>query len=657
MKRDYYWSIVYFVLSCASLYSQDSLKIGELYNGKIEKYCILSDGTIVLCWNQYCEDSLQPRYDMHAMLFSSDLKILKSAFPLLPDSPKYRVIADIQSMPGTFLVTWRKFSEDAYGIETQAHLFSNNGSPIGYTMTLDIETRSPIPQSLALDNNNFIVAWTEEENNKCYLSFQLFGENQTKISPEFKIQVNLWYKVRIRGIPYKLLKLSQNRYIAFWASTHDHPDYLARINFQLFSDNGGLLKSSYAAVKTMYPPFPTYFAITSTDKEFRVWWMELDGLYYKTYNSDGISIHHARKITSEFAERFKVLAVKPDRFLLLFDKNGENFEKDIIVQLYSRADELLAEKRIFSNDALTVWNANAIQVQDSTIVISWRKRFNDKNGYSSGEYIQLFNQDLDYFGDEFTIFPSHFQNTFLRSIITLPKNRFLVSYRYDLNDGYRIFNCFPHNHKLHPFNLIYPTTDNTIDSLSCTFQWQPTQKGLINLPWELRYDVMFDTSVDFKNAKVNTVNADTFLEYHSLVPGQTYFWKVLAKNISGDSLWSSDTNAFFVSHTATSVEKKKTSPQIFLTISNYPNPFNPTTTISFALPKEGFVTLKIYDITGRLVRVLVQEHKLAGQHSILWDGLDDAGQKVAAGVYLYRIEFVDAAGEKMVLSRKMSLLK
>jgi Ca-activated chloride channel homolog len=116
--------------------------------------------------------------------------------------------------------------------------------------------------------------------------------------------------------------------------------------------------------------------------------------------------------------------------------------------------------------------------------------------------------------------------------------------------------------------------------------------------------------------------------------------------------------AFYSDPNETGVEDKIiAAPKDFVLHQNYPNPFNPATTISFDLPNEGQVTLKIYDVTGRLVRVLVQEHKLAGTHSILWDGLDDAGQKVAAGIYLYRVEFVDAAGEKLVVTRKMSLVK
>ena len=104
-------------------------------------------------------------------------------------------------------------------------------------------------------------------------------------------------------------------------------------------------------------------------------------------------------------------------------------------------------------------------------------------------------------------------------------------------------------------------------------------------------------------------------------------------------------------------DKEDVLPTEFVLHQNYPNPFNPITTIQFEIPQDGFVTLNIYDLTGRRVRTLVQSQHLAGVHSIQWNGTDDAGHKVAAGIYLYQIEFTDALGDKMVLTKKMSLVK
>ncbi|MBN1464701.1 VWA domain-containing protein, partial [candidate division KSB1 bacterium] len=104
-------------------------------------------------------------------------------------------------------------------------------------------------------------------------------------------------------------------------------------------------------------------------------------------------------------------------------------------------------------------------------------------------------------------------------------------------------------------------------------------------------------------------------------------------------------------------EKKEILPKEFVLQQNYPNPFNPTTTIQFAIPEPGWIEIKIYDLRGVLVRNLLNEHKNAGIHSIHWDATDDAGLGVATGVYLYQIEFTNVHGERMVLTKKMSLVK
>jgi hypothetical protein len=72
---------------------------------------------------------------------------------------------------------------------------------------------------------------------------------------------------------------------------------------------------------------------------------------------------------------------------------------------------------------------------------------------------------------------------------------------------------------------------------------------------------------------------------------------------------------------------------------NHPNPFNPRTTISFRLDSAASrASLRVYDVSGRLVRTLVDGALAAGDHEVLWRGRDDGGREVASGVYLYRLE-------------------
>jgi hypothetical protein len=86
--------------------------------------------------------------------------------------------------------------------------------------------------------------------------------------------------------------------------------------------------------------------------------------------------------------------------------------------------------------------------------------------------------------------------------------------------------------------------------------------------------------------------------------------------------------------------------------NNYPNPFNPLTTISYDLPEDGFVNVSIYNVMGIHVKDLVNSQQNAGFKSIQWDATNNRGQPVSAGVYLYQIQ----AGD-FVQTKKMVLIK
>jgi hypothetical protein len=91
--------------------------------------------------------------------------------------------------------------------------------------------------------------------------------------------------------------------------------------------------------------------------------------------------------------------------------------------------------------------------------------------------------------------------------------------------------------------------------------------------------------------------------------------------------------------------------------ANYPNPFNPSTQITYTLPQPSRVTLRVYDVAGRRVATLHDRAQPAGTHGATWDGRDQAGQSVASGTYLYRLEVVDPGGQRHTQTRAMVLLK
>jgi len=88
-------------------------------------------------------------------------------------------------------------------------------------------------------------------------------------------------------------------------------------------------------------------------------------------------------------------------------------------------------------------------------------------------------------------------------------------------------------------------------------------------------------------------------------------------------------------------------PYSFTLYSNYPNPFNPTTTLSFSIPKNGNTKLKVYNLGGSKVATLLNDYKSAGSHNIIFDGTN-----LASGIYIYTLEF-----SNKTISKKMLLLK
>jgi hypothetical protein len=78
-------------------------------------------------------------------------------------------------------------------------------------------------------------------------------------------------------------------------------------------------------------------------------------------------------------------------------------------------------------------------------------------------------------------------------------------------------------------------------------------------------------------------------------------------------------------------------PKEFALAHNYPNPFNPTTSIPYALPVSARVSMRVYDVTGRLIQTLVNGDQTAGYHRVVWDGTDNAGRPVASGIYLFEL--------------------
>ncbi len=110
------------------------------------------------------------------------------------------------------------------------------------------------------------------------------------------------------------------------------------------------------------------------------------------------------------------------------------------------------------------------------------------------------------------------------------------------------------------------------------------------------------------------------------------------------------------SNILTSADENNVSQVCFNLICNYPNPFNPTTTIQFSLKEDSDVRLKVYNIKGAVVRTLIDDKMKAAYHEVVWDGKDNSGKQVGSGLYFYKIVSEGNSG-RYTSTKKMILLK
>ena len=144
----------------------------------------------------------------------------------------------------------------------------------------------------------------------------------------------------------------------------------------------------------------------------------------------------------------------------------------------------------------------------------------------------------------------------------------------------------------------------------------------------------------FGNIDIGEYSAPTFADINS---------DGLADLIVGDDYGGLH---YFQRNKDTGIEHKELQPQSFRLFQNYPNPFNPATRITYNLPRATRVTLKIYNIQGQEIKMLVNEFQRAGVKSVVWDGLDSQGNQVASGIYLYRLEAGEfSVSQKMILAQ------
>jgi endo-1,4-beta-xylanase len=160
------------------------------------------------------------------------------------------------------------------------------------------------------------------------------------------------------------------------------------------------------------------------------------------------------------------------------------------------------------------------------------------------------------------------------------------------------------------------------------------------------YRTQVSTTSGFSTIVSDTTVSDTTFQLEPLAANTRYYWRVAAANDSGMSSYSNGV-AFVTGDQIVGVEPMNETPAAFALQQNFPNPFNPSTRITYDLPGSMHVKLSVYDVLGREVATLVNEQQSAGHYSVTFN----AGQ-LPSGAYVYRIR----AGT-FETSRKLAIVK
>jgi hypothetical protein len=187
----------------------------------------------------------------------------------------------------------------------------------------------------------------------------------------------------------------------------------------------------------------------------------------------------------------------------------------------------------------------------------------------------------------------------------------------------------------YPYLQSVPTEDAlpiTLDKFTAVYK-----KGNVQITWRTESETDNAKFLIYRDGEVIAAvdGAGTSSEPHDysytdidVLPGKSYTYVLADVSLSNELVVHHD-------HALTITIDEQVISEEFALGSNYPNPFNPSTTIPFNVLKESHITLGIYDINGQLVRQLINENYASGAYTAIWDGQNDEGKDLHSGLYIY----------------------
>jgi hypothetical protein len=574
-----------------------------------------------------------------------------------------------------FVVFWECARQDLIGLNIFGQLFDGHGNREGVEFQVDTVLNGCTinPVGAALSSGDFVVCWQNVDAIAGpRISGQIFDGSGAKKGGEFTVS-SIEYALTLNHNFYQsIVTQDSGEFYVFWHEVK--PDRSIRGVYGQRFDASGVkigeeIRVDSDAQGNQSDPFSAKllggeYVICWSREEKNSGWEIFGQLFTKTGERKG-GIFHVNT-TTRFDQWWPRASMLNDGGFVVCWESGdsESNSVDVFGQLFESSGEKRgAEFQI--NTYTKDWQGRQTitALGENAFLVIWQSMGQDSSDW--GIYGQCFKNSGKKLGAEFRLNDYTDQRQYLPNAAKLNANLIMAcwsgfgQYGDDFSIVGKYFPIEPSVHILREYTLLEPGNDATLKNTSVSLRWNQATTTPKCFPFEITYDLYVDLDNDFPKPPVHANLTDTTCSVDRLEAGKTYFWKVLARNIAGDSLLSSNTNGFFVAYDAKSgvTDGQVVSPTPFTLNQNYPNPFNPETSIRFNLPQPGLVQISVVDVSGRLVRTLLSELRNAGSYSVKWDGRDSAGNPVPSGIYICRMEARSSDGRRFTQSVKMGLVR
>jgi hypothetical protein len=596
------------------IYAQDCYFQQFLINTHIEKdqyypaVAALNNGGFIVCWDRdaYYHDAVS------FQLFDGCARKNGSEF-LLSDTLNRNYLEDMDVLSdGTIVMCWNTLMQDN-STGTYGQVLLENGEKKGakfqITSTAGTEDsyQSPLVKVTSLRDGRFSVCWTYQsvyQEYQAYLACQVFDRDGKRIGSRATVNTEglEWYNC----VDFDIIPAGQEKFMIAWSNCDlgDSQPFFYTQFFDLDGNKiGGNIKIDLETGCGNLSVYPTAAG------GFTACWMYDDNIYNQFFNEA------CNKIGTE---------------------------------IYLGDD---------SNDYVV------IPMDDDGFIVSWVELVSQKD-YHTDIYCHLLTRHGQMRGDGFRVNSFSPYNQDYPALAQLTNGGFVVCWQgwSEQSQSWDIYGkVFPppvKNVSLHDFSLLYPSHDQTIDTKRPTFRWKSATEDSSFYPWELTYQIIISQDLNFDHPVLSAETIDTTFTVDPLIDEETYFWKVAARNLAGEIVWSSSVNGFYVPLNAcVKNTDNRGTPANFILFQNHPNPFNNETSIRYQLSENAVINLKIYDITGKIVKEFIQGEQSIGLHQIEWNGMDKNLFPVASGIYYCSLEIQDSHEQKYLIVKKLCLLK